>query len=330
MGGFMEYNGNEPVQTLLPRQLNGYSLTGKGDFPRIAIEEIQDKSKGDFISKGLVVLQTGWFITQCIARGARGLPITELELVTVAFAGLNFVMYWVWWDKPLNVRRAVRVYKKPDSNDPSTDGLIVIKEGGFWPPLRRSLSALQSAIAGAWGESKWGLVLLVLFIAMVAGVWVILWVVAGLFRVAVDNEDDIIVDEKRIDTFYPPASTEWKSAKTDYFIYISLVSIAAVFGAIHCIAWPFPFPSDEERILWRVCSVVITGAPIAVVPLVLIVLKLDSDSWVGDVTGVLLWVLFFAYTTSRASLLVLAFLSLRALPPDAYRSVQWTSFIPHF
>jgi hypothetical protein len=96
MGGFMEYNGNEPVQTLLPKQLNGYSLTGKGDFPRIAIEEIRDKSKGDFISKGLVVLQTGWFIAQCIARGAQGLPITELELVTIAFAGLNFVMYWVW------------------------------------------------------------------------------------------------------------------------------------------------------------------------------------------------------------------------------------------
>ena len=63
----MEYNGNEPVQTLLPNQLKGYSLTGKGDFPRIAIEEIEDKSKGDIVSKGLVVLQTGWFITQCIA-----------------------------------------------------------------------------------------------------------------------------------------------------------------------------------------------------------------------------------------------------------------------
>ncbi|KAI9459826.1 hypothetical protein F5148DRAFT_961686, partial [Russula earlei] len=51
--------------------------------------------------KSLVVLQTGWFVTQCIARGAQDPSITELELVTVAFASLNFVMCLLWWDKPL-------------------------------------------------------------------------------------------------------------------------------------------------------------------------------------------------------------------------------------
>jgi hypothetical protein len=328
MGGFMEYNGNEPVQTLLPNQLGGYSLTGKGDFPRIAIEDIQDKSKGDIISKGLVVLQTGWFITQCIARGARGLPITELELVTVAFAVLNFVMYWVWWDKPLNVRRAVRVYKKPDSNNPSMDGLIAIKEGGFWPPLRRSLSTLQSAIVGAWEEDGWDLVWIVPLAPLIAVVGSILLPIAALSRVAGNtDEDDIIVDEKRIDTFYPSAETKWKSAKTDVFIAISLVSIAVVFGAIHCIAWPFPFPSDAERILWRVSSVVMTGTPIAAVPLWVLAVS-DWSSWY--VAAVIALGVSFAYTISRISLLVLAFLYLRALPPDAYRSVQWTSLIPHF
>ncbi|KAI9435211.1 hypothetical protein F5148DRAFT_1304897, partial [Russula earlei] len=64
MGGFMEYEGNRPVRVLLPGQLESYSLTGNGDFPRIAKEEIEDKSKGDIISKALVILQTGWFVTQ--------------------------------------------------------------------------------------------------------------------------------------------------------------------------------------------------------------------------------------------------------------------------
>lgn len=81
----MEYDGNQPVQTLLREQLEGYSLTSTGDFPRIAIEEIQDRSKSDIISKGIV------FIMQYIARGAQGLPIMELELVTIAFAVLNFI-----------------------------------------------------------------------------------------------------------------------------------------------------------------------------------------------------------------------------------------------
>ena len=89
----------------------GYSLSGKGNFPRITEAEIQDRSKGDIVSKGLVVLQRGWFIIQSIARWSRGLPLAQLELVTIAFTVVNFAVYWLWWNKPLNVSRAVRVYK---------------------------------------------------------------------------------------------------------------------------------------------------------------------------------------------------------------------------
>ncbi|KAH9959117.1 hypothetical protein BC827DRAFT_1269116 [Russula dissimulans] len=104
MGGFMAYKGNRPIRVLLPWELESYSLTGNGDIPRISKMEIQDKSKGDFISKAVVILQTSWFVIQCIARGVQGLPITELELATIAFASLNFVIYVLWWDKPLNVQ----------------------------------------------------------------------------------------------------------------------------------------------------------------------------------------------------------------------------------
>jgi hypothetical protein len=138
------------------------------------------------------------------------------------------------------VQRAVRVYKKPDSNDSSTDGPIAVKEGGFWPPLRRSLSE----IAGAWQDEGWNLVWLVLLVGQALAV-------IALIRVGTDD-DDVVVDEKRIATFYPPASTEWKSTNTNFFITVSVGSIAVVFGAIHCIA--LPFLSDAERILWRVCS----------------------------------------------------------------------------
>src|ERR1700748_2482116 len=93
MGGFMEYEVNKPIRVLLPDQLESYSLTGNGDFPRLSKAEIDDKSKGDFISKGFATFQTGWFVIQCIARSVQGLPITELELITVAFATLNLVIY---------------------------------------------------------------------------------------------------------------------------------------------------------------------------------------------------------------------------------------------
>ncbi|KAH9955075.1 hypothetical protein BC827DRAFT_1142138 [Russula dissimulans] len=146
MGGFMEYEGNRPIKVLLPEQLESYSLTGNGDFPRLSKAEIEDKSKGDAISKAVVILQTGWFVTQCIVRGVQGLPITELELATVAFAALNFVIYLLWWDKPQNVQRGVRVYKKRMTEEPIDDG-NVDETVGFWDALGNSLSHLPATIA---------------------------------------------------------------------------------------------------------------------------------------------------------------------------------------
>ena len=147
MGGFTEYEGNRPIRVLLPDHLESYSLTGNGDFPRISKAEILDKNKGDVISsKGALILQTGWFVTQCIARGVQGLPITELELVTVAFAALNFVIYLLWWDKPLHVQRGVRVYKKRRTEESVDDGDIE-STVGFWVALGDAISGFPAAIA---------------------------------------------------------------------------------------------------------------------------------------------------------------------------------------
>ncbi|TFK58067.1 hypothetical protein BDN72DRAFT_866247, partial [Pluteus cervinus] len=80
-------------------------------FPK---KQVQDRSKGDFLSKGLVALQTSWFVLECIARFQQHLPITELEIVTLAFAVLNIITYGFWWDKPLNVNCQVQIHIKPD------------------------------------------------------------------------------------------------------------------------------------------------------------------------------------------------------------------------
>ena len=74
--------------------------------------EIKDKGKSDWLAKSLVLLQTSWFVMQCIARAIEHLPVTHLEIVTLAYAAMNFVIYIFWWNKPLNVNRPVRVFRK--------------------------------------------------------------------------------------------------------------------------------------------------------------------------------------------------------------------------
>ncbi len=51
--------------------------------PKISEAEIVDRSKGDIISKTVVILQTTWFISQYIARLSTGIPVTELEVLTL-------------------------------------------------------------------------------------------------------------------------------------------------------------------------------------------------------------------------------------------------------
>ncbi|KAI9513409.1 hypothetical protein F5148DRAFT_971918 [Russula earlei] len=313
MGGFVEYEGNKPIRVLLPEQLESYSLSGNGNFPRMAKAEIEDKSKGDFISKTLVILQTGWFVTQCIARKAQGLPVTELELITVAFATLNFVMYLLWWDKPLNVQRGVRVYKKRGFEQPIDDPDDEVETSGtdgFWGALQADLSELPAAISRGplarntdFGDIPW-LARLLMWPVLRPGL-----IIAG------DTEEH----EMRVHTFYP---SEWADDEGVSALTIMIASL--VFGIIHCIGWTFIFPSSTERILWRFASLSITAVPILIVLLGLIVSSLSET-----LAGAVGFVMLILYMFCRLALLILPFLALRSLPPAAYRIVHWTSFIPH-
>ena len=82
------------------------------EFPDITEAEIWDRSKGDALSKLIAILQTTWFILQCIARSQQQLALTELELVTLALASLNAVTFAFWWNKPISVREPIKIYLK--------------------------------------------------------------------------------------------------------------------------------------------------------------------------------------------------------------------------
>src|SRR5258708_5066761 len=97
---------------------------------KIPVEEIEDKSKGDFLAKMVAIVQTLWFALQILNRAIQGLTVTELELTTLAHTVLNIFVYWCWWNKPVNVRFPFKVYftkekserQSDDENDEQTSG----------------------------------------------------------------------------------------------------------------------------------------------------------------------------------------------------------------
>ncbi|KAJ7879430.1 hypothetical protein B0H13DRAFT_2051239 [Mycena leptocephala] len=72
-------------------------------------EDIMDKSKGDVLSKGVALAQGLWFTAQWLARAVQHLPVTELEVATMAFAVVNIFIWILWWGKPLDVQRPIPV-----------------------------------------------------------------------------------------------------------------------------------------------------------------------------------------------------------------------------
>ncbi|KAK8123227.1 hypothetical protein PG984_011897 [Apiospora sp. TS-2023a] len=69
----------------------------------ITQDELTDKGKGDPVTKGLAIIQVIWMIVQLIVRAATNKPSSPLELATLAFATLAFVIYVLLFNHPKDV-----------------------------------------------------------------------------------------------------------------------------------------------------------------------------------------------------------------------------------
>ncbi len=86
-------------------------------LPAISKKEIWDKSKADKFAKTVAILQTTWLATQIIARAAQHLPITPLELFSLALSLTSLSTQWFWLNKPLDVASPTALTMKTSITD---------------------------------------------------------------------------------------------------------------------------------------------------------------------------------------------------------------------
>ena len=119
MGGFRLDGVDNEGRRYLPDWQGEALITPKGIevllvhaphlIPDISVEEIMDKSKADGLAKALLVWQVLWFCINCGSRLAQRLPLSLLEVSTIAHGASTLITYCFWWKKPFNVSEPIPI-----------------------------------------------------------------------------------------------------------------------------------------------------------------------------------------------------------------------------
>ncbi|KAG1730950.1 uncharacterized protein EDB91DRAFT_737230 [Suillus paluster] len=298
MGGFMLNVDDKPRATLDPDELLDFVRKGSMDMPIITEAEIEDRSKGDGLSKGIAILQLVWFVLQLIARYAQNLPITLLEIDTLAVSALTCITYCLWWKKPKNVGCPYTVHWKTTASPPS------------------NLAYDESNITHALGCDCFPYFTYLTYpITSLMG-----------FEVTISP---------RAARSHRVPSLGGYGGYHDVIILLIGCFCGIVFGGIHCLGWNFLFHRQTEQLLWRTASLMIICSP---VPILLcsgfFMSGIDDSSsaliFIIKISlGIASVISALIYIAARVTIIVLMILSLQSLPSGIYDTVAWTNFFPH-
>ncbi|TFK65763.1 hypothetical protein BDN72DRAFT_824209 [Pluteus cervinus] len=339
MGGFARKDNK---QVLYPYTLRQLLTDGLLDVEELQLteNEIRDKSKGDILSKSLVAFQTTWFVFECIARLQKGLPLIELEVITLAFATLNIITYALWWYKPLNVLCPIYIHIRPPNppthsnvnpspqvveaaspSDVSVGNIVAgTSNSGKEAEVSETEGTNQAESGEGSGNPSKGIQ------PFVAVAWPL--------KELLENEGGPH-EATHIPTFF----AEWLTHSDEVRIQTWSSFIGMIFGAIHFISWDSTLPAHVELLLWRISSIILVVPPFLLLlrSLFLYFYWATFDPQQTRRAENLRWffekVSFFLgpipYILARFCILVLAFITLNDLPREALTNVSWTSYIPH-
>ncbi|CAO2654198.1 Nn.00g109310.m01.CDS01 [Neocucurbitaria sp. VM-36] len=298
-----EYITAFPVYSLLRSQVDLETFPSR--------KEIKDKGKADVMAKALTIVQIVWILVQSVARIVQHLPLTTLEISTLAYIPCAIIAYILWWNKPYEVNMPTRLHLKPT-------GLPILHLNH-----RRGVAPHHEDTPCHCKHTRY-------------------------LRTRKLLERHQIYRTQKYRTYETTRQCVevLRSSLDPVGIFgFSSALIFLIVGAIHLAAWNFHFPSGFERWAWRICSILIT----TIIPLswliTAVLLRVASDRWWdGTEDNIMLrkfqtmrWIsmgiqgcALTVYGFARLYLLVEVFMGLRASPGGIYKTPEWTNFLPHF
>ncbi|KAG1730955.1 uncharacterized protein EDB91DRAFT_1155747 [Suillus paluster] len=316
MGGFILYIDDEPRVTLTPDDLLRFVREGSVDMPDITEADIEDRSKGDVLSKGIAVLQLVWFVIQLVARHVQNLPITLLELDTLAVTSLTCIAYGFWWKKPKDVGRPYIVRWKATV---LPTGLTYVEAGSVFNDLIKSLVDLVDpfsncavyshrirALGGYSGHRS--------MIAFLTGC------VGGMLFAGIHCMQKQMV--------WRVASLVMMCAPVGAFTGLIVIYVGIRIESCDDLDWVFE-TLEKIWIVILIWILILVRRRITIAALVLVLVVLLPLLVSVHLVYCSVVIISLMYIPARVTLVVLMMLSLRSLPPGAYDTIAWTKFVPH-
>ncbi len=293
-------------------------------IPDLPLTSIIDRSKSNSLGKALLFVQVAWFCLSCASRLGEHLPLSLLEVSTLAHGLCTLGCYAVWWSKPLNIdeptwiqigneharEAAALMDVLYDTEHEDYRRLLDAVRNNYLLPQQFETQTLPLALMAAerYGHSP-----------------------EDLQRRSYGSRRHFTFDSSPkfsrlflADGLGSPASD-----------YIATAGIPIVYGLLHFLGWHAQFPTVTERSLWRIATVVVMSS--GAIDTVFFILNYIADHAshfrnLRRIThpsknAVVFHIIPYFYTFGSMYLLVESIRQLWYLPPKAYVVASW-SYIP--
>ena len=231
---------------------------------------------------------------------SQGLPITQLELTTMAFVVCALIIYILWWDKPFGVDRRT----------------ILTANTYEWEKDRKNFNSLSPITLSTRVpnlDSK------------------------EFFEICIDgfNVHHIQTVEEILRSLIGQifGRPGWAYPSQDAIRSLAFYTSGTIFSAFHIGAWNWDFPSPIIRRLWRAFALAATcTSPVTLVLMLffLIIRSTNRPDFISNTLIYLFLLVFLTYIIARLALIILIFYCFSSMPAGVYKTVDWTKFLPHF
>lgn len=231
MGGFMLKAKDFVEFPLNAKQVHYLVTHNYVPYSAIALPKhiLDDKNKGDGVVRFIAVCQIGWFSISCLGRAIQHLPITTMELSVLAIIFCTLGTYFFWAAKPMDVGSAIILEPNTSLRD------ILLCAGDI---AREPYRCTPLDFVGQ-NHSSWYLYW-TYWMNIVRKMHLMFPVRRGPIEM-IPNDN------------FPPL-TSWT--------HVILFLFQSAYMAIHIAAWAFHFPTDLERLLWRLSTFYMVSAVI--------------------------------------------------------------------